>query len=427
MGIDIFRKIAALSALILMLAAAGCAPEPAEQPEKIPSPPEAMKPSEIFEAEDSKAVFRKAADAFVPRFADDLGFADLKTAVERSLVWYRRMAADAVVSFGSDTYTAGHMADGLEQFLRLLKTGPTPERLNEAIRRHFHVYGFFEDNQPREVLFTGYYEPLLQGSLEPDAVYRYPVYGRPHDLLSIRLSDFSTDLPKETLVGRRVGQTVVPYFPRAHIDGSADALAGRADPIAWVDDPVDLFFLHVQGSGRLQLDNGETRQVHFHISNGRPYRSIGKYLIGAGKIPREEVTMPSIRAYLKAHPEEMRQILDYNPRYIFFTTREHGPKGCFAVELTPGRSLALDRKLFPPAALVFVRTQKPVTNNDGTIREWVDFSRFMLNQDTGSAITGPGRADIFWGHGTYAETAAGHMKHPGQLFFLVARVPTHAP
>ncbi len=427
MEIDIFRKIAALSVLMLMLVAAGCGPEPPEQAEKIPSSPEEMNPSEISESKDPETVFRKATETAVPRFADDLDFADLKTAVNGSLAWYQRMAADAVVSFGSDTYTAGHMADSLEQFLRLMETSPTPERLNEAIRRDFHVYGFFEDNQPREVLYTGYYEPLLHGSLQPDAVYRYPIYGRPRDLLTIRLSDFSPDLPGQTLVGRRAGQTVVPYFPRAQIDGSADVLAGRADAVAWVDDPVDLFFLHVQGSGRLELDNGETRHVHFHTSNGQPYRSIGRYLIDAGKIPREEVTMPSIRAYLKAHPDEMRQIFDYNPRYIFFTTRDHGPRGCFAIELSPGRSLALDRKLFPPAALVFARTRKPVTDKDGTIREWVDFSRFMLNQDTGSAITGPGRADIFWGHGTYAETAAGHMKHPGQLFFLVARLPANAP
>jgi membrane-bound lytic murein transglycosylase A len=421
--------------LVMALAGAGCGPETPEAPGipesskpleivEIPADQEILKPAEIPAKEERAAVFRKAPDAVVPLFADDLDFADLQTAVEGSLAWYRRMAADALIAFGSDAYTAGHMADSLEQFLRLMETGPTPERLNEEIRRHFHVYGFFEDDQPREVLFTGYYEPLLRGSLEPDATFRYPLYGRPRDLVTINLSEFSPALPKETLVGRHTGQAVVPYFSRQQIDGS-DVLAGRADPIAWVDDPVDLFFLHVQGSGRLELDNGETRHVHFHLSNGLPYRSIGKYLIDEGKISKEAVSMQSIRTYLKTHPDEMRQILDYNPRYIFFQTRNHGPKGCFAIELTPGRSIALDRKLFPPAALAFVRTQKPVAADDGAIREWVDFSRFVVNQDTGSAIIGPGRADIFWGHGPYAETAAGHMKHPGQLFFLVARSPTN--
>jgi membrane-bound lytic murein transglycosylase A len=420
--------------LVMILVGAGCGPESPEAPEtpksskteQIPPDQEMPEPAELPVKAEGAAVFRKAPDAFVPLFADDLDFADLKSAVEGSLAWYRRMAPDTVISFGSDTYTAGHMADGLAQFLRLIETGPTPERLNEEILRHFHVYGFFEDDQPRNVLFTGYYEPLLRGSLEPGATFRYPLYSRPRDLVTINLSEFSPDLPKETLVGRHTGQAVVPYFSRQQIDG-ADALAGRADPIAWVDDPVDLFFLHVQGSGRLELDNGETRHIHFHISNGLPYRSIGKYLIDAGKISKEAVSMQSIRAYLKTRPDEMRQILDYNPRYIFFQTRNHGAKGCFAIELTPGRSIALDRRLFPPAALAFIQTQKPVTADDGAIREWIDFSRFVVNQDTGSAIIGPGRADIFWGHGPYAEAAAGHMKHPGQLFFLVARSPTNKP
>ncbi len=429
--VETIRVMAVLVlASTIILAGAGCGPETTEAPEtsepskieKIPPDQEIAEPPEIPEKEVREAVFRQMPGEFLPIFADDLDFADLEAAVAGSLAWYRRMPPDAVIAFGSDTYTAGHMADSLEQFLRLIETGPTPDRLHEAILRNFHVYGFYEDDRPREVLFTGYYEPLLRGSMKPDTTFRYPLYGRPEDLVTINLSEFSSDLPKETLVGRYTGQAVVPYFSRQEIDG-AGALAGRADPIAWVDDPVDLFFLHVQGSGRIGLDNVETRHVHFHISNGLPYRSIGKYLIDKGKIHREDVSMQSIRAYLRAHPDEMRQILDYNPRYVFFQTRDHGPKGCFAIELTPGRSIALDRKLFPPAALVFIRTQKPVTAEDGTIREWVDFSRFDVNQDTGSAIIGPGRADIFWGHGPYAETAAGHMKHPGQLFFLTAKPP----
>lgn len=435
MRIEADRIIAVLLLVLAMtLTGVGCGTETPEEPKtskqlkavKILPDQEIMEPVEIPEKEEQQTVFRKAPDAFLPVFVDDLDYADLKDAVAGSLAWYRRMAPDAVIVFGMDQYTAGHMADSLEQFLRLIETGPTPERLHEAILRHFYVYGFFEDDQPKEVMFTGYYEPLLRGSLKPGAIFRYPVYGRPRDLVTVNLADFSPDLPRETLVGRQTGQAVVPYFSRQQIDG-ADVLAGQSDPIAWVDDPVDLFFLHVQGSGRLELDNGETRHVHFHLSNGLPYRSIGNYLIDMGKLSKEDVSMQSIRAYLKTHPGEMRQIFDYNPRYVFFQTRDHGPKGCFAIPLTPGRSIALDRRLFPPAALAFVRTQKPVTAEDGAIREWVDFSRFVVNQDTGSAIIGPGRADIFWGHGPFAETAAGHMKHHGQLFFLVARAPTDGP
>jgi membrane-bound lytic murein transglycosylase A len=161
--------------------------------------------------------------------------------------------------------------------------------------------------------------------------------------------------------------------------------------------------------------------VHYHGSNGRPYRSIGRLLIEEQKIPKEEMSMQKIRSYLQAHPQEMAAVLNHNPSYVFFKLESEGPLGYLNVLLTPGRSVALDRRLFPPAALAYIQTKKPVVNGAGQIDSWADCGRFVLNQDTGGAIRGPGRADLFWGNGPYAEIAAGHLAHIGKLYFLILK------
>ena len=184
---------------------------------------------------------------------------------------------------------------------------------------------------------------------------------------------------------------------------------------------MDVFFLQIQGSGKVYLDDGDVINVHYHTTNGQPYRSIGKLLIDEEKITVEEMSMQKIREYLNNHPEEMDGVFNYNPSYVFFKIEPEGPLGNINVKLTPGRSIALDRFIFPKGALVFIQTEKPVVDSAGQIHRWQPFSRFALNQDTGGAIRGPGRADLFWGNGPYAEIAAGHMKHTGKLFFLVLK------
>jgi membrane-bound lytic murein transglycosylase A len=266
-------------------------------------------------------------------------------------------------------------------------------------------------------LFTGYYEPLLYGSLKQTDTFRYPVYSRPDDLVTY---DRSGGGKKRVDIGRKEGNNVVPYYTRQQIEEMGSA-GMNAFPIAWVNDPVALFFLHIQGSGKISLESGQMINVHYQISNGHPYKSIGKYLIDKKKLSKETVSMQSIREYLNTHPDEVDDIFNYNPRYIFFENVEKGPLGCFNIELTPGRSLALDRQIAPAGALVFIRTEKPEVDLSGKIQTWKRFSRFLLNQDTGSAIKGPGRADIFWGSGPYAELAAGYMKHPGNLYYLVLK------
>jgi membrane-bound lytic murein transglycosylase A len=304
--------------------------------------------------------------------------------------------------------------------LNFIQTKPSIQDLKKVIQSNYLVYRSVGNGNPGQVFFTGYYEPSLEGSLEQSTEYRFPIYARPEDLTTINLSLFLPEFKGKKIIGRYTDQTVVPYYDRNDIDCKG-VLEGKTREIAWLRDRIDLFFLQIQGSGKINLNNDQTLHVHYHTTNGLPYRSIGKLLMDTDKIPREEMSMQKIRAYLNDHPEEVETILNYNPSYVFFKIQEDGPLGYLEVKLTPGRSIALDRRLFPRAGLAFIQTQKPVINGSGEIYEWSDFSRFVLNQDTGGAINGAGRADLFWGDGTYAEIAAGHMQHHGTLYFLVLK------
>lgn len=274
------------------------------------------------------------------------------------------------------------------------------------------------DRGDREGLVTGYYEPLLRGSRTQDATYRYPLYRRPVDLVSVDLGLFDPELKGRRVGGRVEDGRLVPYADRAAIDRGA--LAGRGLELLWVDDPVDRFFLEIQGSGQVRLPDGATVRVGYADQNGRTYRAIGKDLIEIGAIPREQVSMQAIRAWLEAHPADAPGMMARNPSVVFFTERKDltaaaGPLGAQGVPLTPGRSLAVDRKYLPLGAPVWLDTTAPTPDGDRPLR------RLVVAQDTGGAIRGPVRGDLFWGAGPDAEFVAGHMKSPGRLYILLPR------
>ena len=355
-----------------------------------------------------------------PRFADDLGFDGLEHSILKSIEHLNKFPPEKIFMFDKDSYSASHMIKSLQTFLDFVHTKPSDKELKRFIKSNFKVYKSVGNGWRKHVLFTGYYEPLLQGSLYKTEEYRYPILARPEDLMRIDLSLFSTKFEGEKIVGRYDQETIVPYYDRREIEQEG-VLDGKTEVLAWVNDPVDLFFLQIQGSGKILLDSGQSLNVHYHETNGQPYRSIGKLLIEQEKIPKSEMSMQKIREYLKEHPEEVDDILNYNPSYIFFKTEEDGPLGYLEVKLTPGRSIAVDRRLFPLPALAFIKTQKPIIDGSGQIIRWIDFGRFVVSQDTGGAIRGPARSDIFWGNGIYAEIAAGHMQHKGNMYFLVLK------
>lgn len=356
----------------------------------------------------------------LPVFADDMIYDGLEHSIAMSLSYLDKIPADRPFDFGGDRYTTADLIRSLQFFLDFVQTRPDADGMQKFIRSNFLVYRSVGRDNKGEVLFTGYYEPHLRGSLLRTETYRYPIYARPQDLISIDLSPFKKKYAGETIIARYANQQVLPYYDRSEIE-SGGVLEGNADVLAWVADPIDVFFLQIQGSGKVYLDNGDLLNVHYHTTNGRPYRSIGKLLIDQEKISVDEMSMQKIREYLNSHPDEMQDVFNYNPSYVFFQIEPDGPLGNINVKLTPGRSIALDRNIFPKAALCFIEAEKPVIDSSGQIQDWQRFTRFAMNQDTGGAIRGPGRADIFWGNGPYAEIAAGHLKHTGYLYFLVLK------
>jgi membrane-bound lytic murein transglycosylase A len=357
---------------------------------------------------------------FYPAFRDDMDRESLVSAIQKNIQYLSRLDPNETFYYGSQTVSCRHVKESQEAFLGLLAESLDAEGLNRAIRDNFLVFRATGREGNRQVLFTGYFEPVFEAGLTPDDTFKYPIYNRPDDLITADLSLFKSDLKGERIVGRLQEQRLLPYFSRYQID-EEKVLKERDLEIAWLKDPVDVAFLQIQGSGRLRLRDGSTIHVGYSASNGLGYRSIGKYLVDKGFLSIEEVSMQAIRKCLKEHPERVKEVLYYNPSYVFFQRLPTGPLGNIRVPLTPGRSLALDTKLFPKGALAFISCKKPAVNRRGEITGWDEFSRFVLNQDTGGAIKGAGRADIFWGSGPYAETAAGHLKHEGELYLLIKK------
>ena len=292
----------------------------------------------------------------------------------------------------------------------------TPDR--DAARRFFEAHlAPFQAIAPEgsaEGLITGYYEPLLNGSRKPTARYRFPVFGVPQDLLVIDLADLYPELKGLRLRGRLEGRRVVPYYDRAGIEEGRASLAGRE--IVWVDDPVDLFFLQIQGSGRIALDSGETVRVGYADQNGHPYRSIGRILADRGDLPLEKASMQGIKDWARANPARLTELLNQNASYVFFRelpATGTGPPGALGVPLTPRRSIAVDPRFIPLGAPVYIATTWPLTVKP--------LNQLVLAQDTGGAIRGAVRADYFWGFGEDAAREAGRMKQPLRMWVLLPR------
>jgi membrane-bound lytic murein transglycosylase A len=256
-------------------------------------------------------------------------------------------------------------------------------------------------------VITGYYEPLLHGSLKRSERFRYPVHGVPEDLLIVDLGSLYPELKDRRLRGRLDGRRVVPYPSRAEIAG---AKKFGAPVIAWTDDPVALFFLQVQGSGRIRLDDGETLYVGYADQNGHLYHAVGSTLVARGTLRVEDVNLDSIRAWLAANPAQAEDVLNSNPSYVFFARREQPAIGALSVPLTPRRSVAVDPAFIPLGAPLWL---------DTTLPDAAPFRRLVFAHDTGGAIKGPLRADVFFGFGAEAERLAGNMKSPGRVFVLL--------
>ncbi len=307
----------------------------------------------------------------------------------------------------------------LELFNRECTLKKIPNALNglcPLAKRSKNAKAFFEtnfrifklhSNTVEERLLTGYYEPQFEGSLKKSKIFSYPLYKRPKDLLVVKLDGLYSDLKSHKLRGRLQGKKVVPYYSRAEIN--AGKLKER--PLCYMKSDVDRFFLQVQGSGRIVLSKTETIFVGYDGQNGHPYRSIGKALVASGAIPQEQISLQSIRKYLDENLSRSKAVLESNPSFVFFGKRECAASGASGMVLTPMRSVAVDRSKIPLGYPLFLQAIAPITHKP--------LDALVFAQDTGGAIKGQVRADLFCGFGAEAEALAGELKSPLNLYILL--------
>lgn len=285
----------------------------------------------------------------------------------------------------------------------------------DFFRANFQPYQVLNADESKTGTVTGYYEPLLNGSRTRTAVYKFPIFAPPQDLITVDLSDVYPDLKHRRLRGRIVGNKLVPYYDRADIEGINPANSPlKGLEIVWVDNAVELFFLQIQGSGQIQLPDGSRIRVGYADQNGHPFRSLAGLLIRRGEIRAERASMQGIKAWAARNPAKVRQFMNGNPSYVFF--REipadgSGPIGTLGVPLTAGRSIAVDQRVIPLGVPVFLSTTFP---NSSQV-----LNRLMVAQDTGGAIAGGVRVDFYWGFGDEAGAQAGRMKQSGMKWVLL--------
>lgn len=386
---------AAVAALAAALGLAGCAERP--------PPPERL-------------TLQPASFAALEGWADDRQSEGLKGLL---LSCAKRMARPDPAATGTESPEGGPAAGfgtaaGWQAACAAAEAVPSGD--DGAARAFFEAWFvpyLATNNGNADGLFTGYYEPELHGSRTKSARYRIPLYRVPGDLVTADLGLFREQLKGIRIVGRVKDGSLRPYDSRADIDEGS--LSGRGWELVYVDDPVDAFFLHIQGSGRVLLDDGSVMQVGYAGTNGRQYVAIGGELAAGGAIAKDDVSMQSIRAWLSAHPDQAERIMETNPSYVFFRELQgDGPVGSEGTVLTAGRSLAVDPRFVAFGIPVWLETRDPLDPSRA-------LDRLLIAQDTGGAIKGPVRGDVFWGPGREAAERAGHMKSLGRYYLLLPK------
>ncbi len=299
-----------------------------------------------------------------------------------------------------------------------VQSGLTPDTaaapaVRQFLQAHLQPWRVLDaSGKPAQNTVTGYYEPLVHASRKRHGDYQWPLYAPPEDLLTIDLGTVYPELAGKRIRGKLAGKRVVPYDTRAEIA----ATAARQPPvIVWVDDPVEAFFLQIQGSGRASLDNGETIRLAYADHNGRPYASIGQWLAKKGELPLAQTSMQNIKAWAKRNPARVQEMLNANPAMVFFneetiTDPELGPKGAYGIPLIGQRSVAVDTSFVPLGAPLYLATDYPASKKP--------LERMVFAQDTGAAIKGAARTDFYWGSGDEAGAMAGRMKQRGEMWVL---------
>jgi membrane-bound lytic murein transglycosylase A len=359
------------------------------------------------------------------KFTDDLSRASLEKAITNQLQAMFEQEPSTPVRLGSFTLTRKRLIETLKAFLEILNQDLPIEEFNKKISEEFVLYRVGKGKN-KKVLFTGYYRPVIKASLKRTPLYRYPIYQMPEQGLQrvkyrsgIQLVGTNTGIKKirESYAEKKAWQR----FTREEIDLKG-ALKGQGLEVAWLKDDLERFFLHIQGSGMLEFTDGTRQGVGYQGSNQHTYTGIGKLMIQDGAIGVSQGSMQGIKKYLADHPQDIAKYLYQNKRYIFFTLNDdEGPRGSGGAELVGGRSIATDKSIYPAGGLAFIKIRQPVLNENNKIVRWRTISRFVVDQDTGSAIRGAGRGDLYFGTGQIAGAKAGHYHERGEVYYLIKR------
>ncbi|MGA1980369.1 MAG: MltA domain-containing protein [Sedimentisphaerales bacterium] len=327
----------------------------------------------------------------------------LKPAVERSLNYLSKPSSKGFFPVSDISHQTA--VDSLKEFSKLLDSGMKGSDLNATIRDRFDVYMSVGCDDSGTVLFTGYFTPIFEGSFEPSDRFKYPLYNQPDNLVK--------DANGGVLGRRMADGSITPYPPRAVIE---DAMLLRGKELVWLSDPFEAYVAHIQGSAKIRLPDGKVITVGYVAHNGHEYRSMSQAMVNDGKISGSQLSLAAIIDYFKKHPEEISYYTRLNPRYIFFGKQEGDPRGSLNEPVTPMRTIATDKSIFPRGCLAFISTTLP-KNMDGNV-VLQPYSGFMLDQDTGGAIRAPGRCDVYIGVGDTAGKLAGQTYQEGKLYYL---------
>lgn len=362
---------------------------------------------------------------------DDSDLTQLAQALE-SNIRVLNQKPNQTLTFGGQKIVSSRYAQALSTLLDALKADTSGASFQQTLKRDFDIYEVYGNAKWGEVFITSYFEPVIEGARRPGGRFTQPVYGVPKDIIEVDLASFAgmrSDLAdagaRKILRGRLVPNgdgrltRVVAYPDRAGIE--ANGPLKDATILAYTD-PVDSFFLEIQGSGVIKFSDGHELKLGYAGQNGYPYVPIGKYLLD--RIPKDQLSQGAIEAHLRSLTEsERRELLNKNPSYVFFKPLKTAGITKLGTEVVPGRTIATDSSLFPKGALAFLEFPKPKfpSAQDRTPASWENTSRFVLDQDTGGAIRGPGRVDLFWGRGPEAKQSAGVMRSSGKLFYFVPK------
>lgn len=379
----------------------------------------------------SRAPLKKRQDALrpaaAPALGDDLNLIPLAGAVRAQAQTHKREAnAGTKLTFGPRTISREEYAFGLETFARLTESIPDREALFNEVKRWFEFYEVYGNDSWSEVLVTSYFEPEIRGASRRTKEYTQPLLRAPADLIEVATSKYDDRFSEGgTMRGRLVASPnaasklqLVPYFSRDEID-RLGVLGNRGLELCWVD-PIDAFFMQIQGSGTVVLDSGKRLRLGYADQNGHKYESIGKFMLDV--LPKDKITLQTIESHLRSLPEpQYRAYLNRNPSYVFFQERTNEPLTLYGTPAVAGRTIATDTRFFHKGTLAFLVFEKPRFETPDSVEPaaWEKVGRFVVDDDTGGAIKGGGRVDLFWGSGADARRHAGQIKRTGKLYYLV--------